>query len=87
MSAAKVLPLAASQEPETNVKRAILKQKRDQLRAQGYEFSINAELAEMLGDKASAEKAQKDSRASYAAAKKCDALLADLGPEPEAEEE
>lgn len=85
MSAAKVLPLQNGMEPEVNVKRAILTQKRDQLKAQGYEHAVNAELAELLGDKAGAEDSGKKSKQCYAAARKCAAMLAELPPEPEAE--
>lgn len=85
MSAAKVLQMQNGMEPDTNVKRHILTQMRDQFKAKGYEHSITAELAELLGDKAGAESSTKQSKQCYAAARKVVEKIAALPPEPEAD--
>lgn len=82
-------------EPTVDMKREILTQKRDQLRAQGYEHSLNAvcnevqlRTAETEQEKTELRRAiqlgKKFSRQKYDAAAELDRMLKEL-PEPEPE--
>lgn len=83
-------------EPDLEVRRHILTQKGKQLRAQAFEMALNAELvsAQMAAAEPSPserqrfikeiEKQKAQSRQIYAAADRCEQMLAEL-PEPEQE--
>lgn len=84
-------------EPTIEMKREILTAKRDQLRAQGYEHSLNAVCNEMQLRTADSEQekaelrraiqlGKKFSRQKYDAAAELDRMLKEL-PEPVAEPE
>lgn len=70
-------------EPDLEVKRRILTQKVATFRAQAYENTVNAEVAEVIGQ----DRKEFEQRAKklYSAARKAQEMLDEL-PEPEEEE-
>lgn len=69
--------------PDNEMQRRILEAKLRQLQAQGYEWTVNAAIAEAAGEPADkAKDCEKKARAHYAGARRVKQMLDEL-PEPE----
>jgi hypothetical protein len=65
----------SSQEPEVAVKRAILEHKRNQQQAAGFEYAVNAQISNKLGETEHAKQQSVLSRKAYRAASELQAML------------